>query len=120
MAELDATGLVRLIISDTATVQVFTDDQIAAFLTMEDGSVKLAAAQALDAIASNEALVSKRIKTLDLQTDGPAVAESLRDHATALREQVVGGEFELTTALGVPTRWGTGHAELTEHEWPFY
>jgi hypothetical protein len=96
---------VRLLISDTSPAssgQIFTDAEIQAFLDLEDGGVKLAAAQALDAIASNEAMVSKRIKTLDLQTDGPAVAKSLREHASALREQVVGGEFEVTTMLGNP------------------
>lgn len=119
MTDLDT---VRLIISDLGTPPTFSDPEIESFLAMEDGSVKLAAAQALDTIASNEAMVSKRIKTLDLQTDGPAVAKSLREHATALRDQVVGGEFEITTGLGVPHlvehAYGTGVPELTE--WPFY
>jgi hypothetical protein len=117
-------GTVRLLISDTSPEnggRIFTDTEIQAFLDLEGGAVKLAAAQALDAIASNEAMVSKRIRTLDLQTDGPAVAKALRDHAANLREQIVGGEFEITTDLGTPllrTR-GVGHAELTEYEYPY-
>jgi hypothetical protein len=98
-------GTVRLLNSDTSPEsggRIFDDTEIQTFLDLEGGAVKLAAAQALDAIASNEAMVSKRIKTLDLQTDGPAVAKSLREHASALREQVVGGEFEVTTMLGNP------------------
>lgn len=80
-------GLVRLLCTDLSeTEPLFTDAQIQAFLDLE-GGVKLAAAQALDTIASNEALVSKAIRTMDLQTDGPAVAAELRARAKTLREQ---------------------------------
>lgn len=80
-------GRVRLLISDVDEENLLlTDTQITALLTME-GSVKRAAAQALDTIASSEALVSKKIRTLDLQTDGPAVAAELRARAKDLRDQ---------------------------------
>jgi hypothetical protein len=89
--ELDPTtdiGLVRLLCTDLSeTDPLFTDAQIQAFLDLEGDSVKLAAAQALDTIASNEALVSKAIRTMDLQTDGPAVAAELRARAKELRDQ---------------------------------
>ena len=82
-------GKVRLIITDTdVTSLIFTDAEIDAFLGMHDDVVFLAAAQALDTIASNEALVSKVIKLLDLSTNGAAVAGALRTHANSLREQV--------------------------------
>lgn len=61
------------------------------FLTLEGGNDRLAAATALDVIASSEALVQKRIKLLDLETDGPAVADALRKHAEALRKTVTDG-----------------------------
>ena len=82
-------GQVRLLIADVdeTGLLLFTDAQINAFLTLESGNVRLAAAQALDTIASSEALVSKKIRTQDLQTDGPAVAAELRERAAALREQ---------------------------------
>jgi len=81
-------GLVRLLSTDLDEVSpLFTDAQITAFLTLEANNVRLAAAQALDTIASSEALVSKKIRTQDLQTDGPAVAEELRKRAEALRKQ---------------------------------
>lgn len=81
------TGRVRLLITDRdSSNQTFSDEEIAAFLTLS-GSVFRAAAQALDVIATNEALVQKRIKTLSLQTDGPAVAAELRKQAEALRER---------------------------------
>lgn len=49
--------------------------------------VKRAAADIIDALANNETLVLKKIKTEDLQTDGPATANSLRAGAKALRQQ---------------------------------
>lgn len=79
-------GQVRLLISDVGSEPIFTDDQIATFLTIEVG-VKRAAAAALDTIASSEALVSKKITTMDRSADGPAVADALRKHAVALRAQ---------------------------------
>ena len=42
---------------------------------------------ALDAIASNEALDQKKTKVGDISTDGPAVAKALREHAEQLRKQ---------------------------------
>jgi hypothetical protein len=82
-------GRVRLIITDTdETNPIFQDPELEAFLALNDQDVRLAAADALDAIASNEALVQKRIKLLDLSTDGPAVAKELREHAKRLRDAV--------------------------------
>lgn len=79
---------VRLLIADLDTANpVLTDDQVGGYLTVEGDNVKLAAASALEAIASSEALVSKVIKSRDLSTDGPAVAKSLREHAASLRAQ---------------------------------
>lgn len=86
-------GLVRLLATDLdEEAPLFTDEQITAFLTLEGSNTRLAAAQALDTIASNEALVSKKIRTQDLSTDGPAVAKELRDRATELRRQVDTGQ----------------------------
>lgn len=69
-----------------------TDATIQAILDVQsggepvDGSVlRFAAANCLDSIASSQALLLKRITLLDLQTDGPALAKSLRDHAESLR-----------------------------------
>ena len=89
--EVDPTtdiGMVRLLCTDLDEVDpLFTDAQITAFLSLESGSVKRAAAQALETMASSEAIVSKAIKTLDLQTDGPKVASELRQRAKVLRDQ---------------------------------
>jgi hypothetical protein len=81
-------GRVRLLITDTdGDHAIFTDAEVDAFLALESSSVKRAAATALDQIASSEALVQKRIKLLDLSTDGPSVAKALREHAALLRTQ---------------------------------
>lgn len=81
-------GMVRLLCTDLDEVSpLLTDAQITGLLTLESGNVRLAAAQALDTIASSEALVSKKIRTQDLQTDGPAVAKELRERAAGLRKQ---------------------------------
>lgn len=84
---------VRLLIADTdPAARLFRADQVADFLDLEGGSVKLAAAQALDAIAVSEVLVSKVIKTQDLSTNGAAVAASLQARAKELRRQVADSE----------------------------
>lgn len=81
-------GIVRLLITDVdVAAPLFEDAQIQAFLTLESGKVKRAAASALDAIARSEALISKKITTQDLATDGPALAAELRASAKALRDQ---------------------------------
>jgi len=80
-------GKVRLLISDTdETDEIFEDDEIQGFLDME-GTVKLAAAQALDTIADNEALSSKVLTSSDVAVDGAKLADSLRKRAIELRSQ---------------------------------
>lgn len=85
MAELSDRERVRLLISDVGGTSgddfLFTDDEIDTFLEMRLGRVHLAAATALNTIAANETQVSKRIKYLELETDGPAVARELRELA---------------------------------------
>ena len=79
-------GQVRRIIGDLdVNKQIFGDGELEGFLALADGSVKRAAAEALDTIASSEALISKKITTQDRASDGPAVADALRKHAAALR-----------------------------------
>ncbi len=98
-------GKVRLLISDIdAGDPVFQDDAIDAFLDIaSDSNIKRAAAQALLVIAVNEVLVQKRIKLLDLSTDGPAEAEALRKLATQLRaeadDEEVDGAFDWAESI---------------------
>jgi hypothetical protein len=84
-----AAGQVRALIPDVDEANLlFTDDQIDAYLAIEGGIVKRAAAVALETAASNEALVSKVIRTQDLQTDGAKVSDALLKRAAELRRQV--------------------------------
>ena len=47
-----------------------------------------ACASILDTLATNQAYVLKKQETLDQSMDGPAVADSIRKHAAALRIRV--------------------------------
>lgn len=113
-------GKVRLLIADTGTGedQLLTDTQISVFLDLNGGSIRLAAAEALEAIAVSEVLVSKKIRTQDLTTDGPAVSAELRRLAAHQRDLAAREE---DTAAGwdgfdvVATVPGSRRPELTEH-----
>lgn len=105
-----AVGQVRLLISDTDEDNlVFSDAEISAFLALEGASVRLAAAQALDTIASNEVMVSKVIRTQDLATDGAKVADALRKHAASLRATESASTAAAGAAVGIRT---TGYDPL--------
>lgn len=82
------TGQVRLLLSDVdESNEVFSDAEIGAFLAIENGSVKRAAAQAIDTQATNEALAVKVLKDHQVETDGAKLADSMRKHADSLRAQ---------------------------------
>lgn len=89
-------GQIRLLIADvdTGEDQIFTDEQLEGYLSITRNSVKRAAADALDAIASSEALTSKVIQTQDRSSNGAAVADALRKHANALRARAKEEEDE--------------------------
>lgn len=113
--------LVRQLIADTSTPPLLTDEQLGAFLTLNTNSARLAAADALEAIAASEVLVAKKIKTQDLTTDGPAVSAELRQLAAAHRKRarelgedpaaIVEEFFDI-----VPTTGGARRPEHTNHE----
>lgn len=65
---------------------LFEDAHLASLLELNRGRVKRAAADAVEAIATSEALISKVIKTEDLQTDGAKVANALLVRARQLRD----------------------------------
>ena len=81
-------GQVRLLATDSDAANIlFQDGEIEAFLSLEGGNVRKAAALALETTARQEALLLKKIESLDLKTDGPALAKELREQAKVLREQ---------------------------------
>lgn len=83
--------LVRGIVTD-ADAELFDDQAIQDALAMYAAkpgpvAVKRAAADLLDQVAVSEVLISKKITTQDLATDGPSVSAELRAHAARLRAE---------------------------------
>lgn len=91
-----ALGQVRLRVLDNRQLDwdgsgnasyMFSDDEIGAFLAMEDGNVLLAAASVLEAWAMDMLRIMKHIRTNDLSTNGPAVADAMRKQAYQFKQQ---------------------------------
>ena len=86
-------GKVRLLANDrnaallAAETTFASDADITAMLELEAGNIKRAAAQLIDTIADDEAMVQKYIKTNALETDGSKTAKVLHERAGALRAQ---------------------------------
>jgi hypothetical protein len=112
-------GRVRLLLNDVdRDAPVFSDVEVQAFLDLEGGSVKAAAALAIETNADSILLATRVLKTPNLTTDGAKVADSLRARAAQLREQADddvdgaadgAGLFAVVEAEGFP-----GPPELTE------
>jgi hypothetical protein len=80
-------GKIRLLCFDrNASYPIFQDDDIEAFIALEVG-VKRSAALAIETIATQQALILKVIRNLNLSTDGAKLAETLFKRAKALRDQ---------------------------------
>lgn len=79
--------LVRFLVTDTKPDgKLFEDEELDALLALEAGDVRYAAAQALDTVATNQALLLRSIQTLDIQTDPRAYATILQENAARLRK----------------------------------
>lgn len=97
-------GQIRLLIPDVEQLEdlsnssasaeyLFNDSQIQAFATLYSNNVKRAAAQAKLVLATSEALISKVIRTDDLQTDGAKLGAELRAQAVELNKQADQDDF---------------------------
>lgn len=104
-------GQLRLLISDSQlrtdpgdpalpAEYYFSDGFLEGFLALNAGNLKLAAADALLALATNESMVSKKIRKENLQTDGPAVTNALRLVAQDYRSQGKADAADLDAADG--------------------
>lgn len=91
-------GQVRVLIPDLRKLEdlrdlrnepryLFTDDEISAYLTINSGNVKMAAADACDAIGTDKALQLLVLKTDDKQTDGAKLLSAFVGRAKQLRAQ---------------------------------
>jgi len=86
-------GQVRLLaVDEDEANSAFSDADIGAFLALNNSNVRLAAAQALDTLASRAALIQGRTRFAGIQLDGQVVAEALAGLAGELRRQVHEGE----------------------------
>jgi len=112
-------GQVRLLTADLdESAQLLTDDQLDGFLAMAGGAVRLAAAEALEAMATSETLVARKITTQGLALDGPAVAADLRKRAAVLRVQHQADLDEAAAAdLGYITVYPAGGTRLEAEEY---
>jgi hypothetical protein len=110
-------GKVRALIPDVEQVDwendgnasfMFTDNHLEGLLSLYPAienpndvdytstvHIRRAAADAVDALATSEALISKVIKTEDLQTDGAKLANALIQRAIQLRRQADKEEDDL-------------------------
>ena len=114
-------GRVRLLITDIADApadRIFTDDQLDAFYTLCGENVNRTAAKALLVMAASEVLVSKKIRTQDLSTDGPAVSAELRALAKQLTAEADAADAAVDAGFFDVVPFGyTGKPEGGERRW---
>jgi hypothetical protein len=85
-------GVTRLLSQDTNVPNaIFEDEEYTALLNLSSSNPLLAAASALDVLAANEIYVQKRIKLLDLTTDGVQEGQQLHAIAQSYRDRVESG-----------------------------
>jgi hypothetical protein len=111
-------GLVRLLIPDrNQTTALFTDEEISALINIDPSRhVKRAAALALEAIASDRAMVLQVITTNGLSTNGATLSRAMCERAAALRTQADNEE----AAAGGAFDWAemvTGNFAYKERMW---
>ena len=81
-------GLVRQLCTDRdPDREIFRDEELAALLALTTGSVRYAAAAALDQVATSQALIRKNVEVNGLRTNGQAVANALHQQAESLRSR---------------------------------
>ena len=117
MAELTPIDIIRLNITDTKVPQLFTDDQLQAWLTQYDGSINRATYRALVTIATSTVLVSKKIRTQDLTTDGPAESAALLALAKTYKDEADADDAAAGSFFEVVPFGGSSRLEGEEYRW---
>jgi len=86
-------GLVRLLVPDLTTDTgtstgdyLFSDAMLNALLGLYSQNVKRAAARAIEILATDQALLTKVIRTDDLSVNGATLADALLKQAKALQD----------------------------------
>jgi hypothetical protein len=81
-------GKTRLLSADLdEAAPLLSDEILSGYLALHADNPYRAAADALDAMATSATLLDRKIRSQDIQTDGPAVAAELRKKAADLRSQ---------------------------------
>lgn len=115
---------VRALIPDTEAAfdgeTMFSNEDIETYLEVAGGSVLRAAAYAVYAIATSEALISKIIRTQDLSTNGAGVAEALHKKAEALAKRADAEEASGDVYYNIVDFGWDERPELTEWNWGYY
>lgn len=110
-------GIVRLNITDTGPEQLFSDDQLNAWLTQYQGDINRATYRALVTMATSTVLVSKKIRTQDLSTDGPAEAAALLALARTYKEDADTADAAAGSFFEVIPFGGDTRLEGEEYRW---
>lgn len=114
-------GQVRVLIPDLRKLEdlrdlrnepryLFADEEIEALLAVNSGNIKLAAADACDAIGMDKALQLLVLKTDDKQTDGAKLLAAIVGRARQLRAQAKEDEvnnlcFDVVQPTFEPVDW---------------
>lgn len=122
MATADEIRIIRTLIPDKEAVfdgeTMFTDEEIGDFFTAGKNSITRAVAHAVSAIGSSEAIISKIIRTQDLQTNGATLANSFYARAKDLFDQAEIEDAALNSEffeiIDYRQGWAADRPELTE------
>lgn len=82
-------GLIRLYVpgENAQTTAVYSDEELTALYNLYE-DVRLAAADALDILASNTAKTYQKVSQMGMSQDGPSMAETFMKAAKNLRDRV--------------------------------
>lgn len=117
--QLEDIALVRINLGEDPvdeSTHVLPDSAIATWLSAFKGNTDRATARALITIAANETLLSKKITSMDLATDGPAVSAELRALADYYLAQASEADGDTYFSGYVPPK-GRDALEAEETRW---
>ena len=113
-ADQDTITRIRLHIADPSG-DLLTDAEINAIYNANQGDTARSIADLLRVIAASELLISKKIRTQDLSTDGPAVAAELRAQAREWDRRAADEEdVPVFTGYAAPAHARGGRLEAEE------
>lgn len=111
-------GKTRLLSVDVDPANpLLSDEMLNGYLALHDDNPYLAAADALDAMATTEVLLAKKIRSQDISTDGPAVAAELRKQAAYLRGKAADDLALANQGFFEVISYPSAYAEAAERPW---